>query len=75
MTQEMGITPEVLTRIFDPFFTRSSPDEDLGLAAVLGIIRGHHGGSASQSERGKGTEFEVVFPMVNASALTNCAGR
>ena len=66
-----GITPEVLTRIFDPFFTTKFTGRGLGLAAVLGIIRGHHGGIRIQSERGKGTEFEVVFPMVNASALTN----
>jgi len=67
----VGITPEVLTRIFDPFFTTKFTGRGLGLAAVLGIIRGHHGGIRIQSERGKGTEFEVVFPMVNASALTN----
>jgi len=50
-----GIKPEVLTRIFDPFFTTKFTGRGLGLAAVLGIIRGHHGGIRIQSERGKGT--------------------
>ena len=65
-----GIKPEVLTRIFDPFFTTKFTGRGLGLAAVLGIVRGHHGGLRIQSEEGKGTEFEVIFPLVNAPTIT-----
>ena len=59
-----GIKPELLARIFDPFFTTKFTGRGLGLAAVLGIIRGHHGGIRIHSESGKGSEFDVVFPMV-----------
>ncbi len=65
-----GIKPEVLARIFDPFFTTKFTGRGLGLAAVLGIVRGHHGGLRIESEEGKGTEFEVIFPLVNAPAIT-----
>ena len=64
----LGIKPALLARIFDPFFTTKFTGRGLGLAAVLGIIRGHHGGVRIQSEIGKGTEFEVVFPMVHSSS-------
>ena len=65
-----GIKPDAMARIFDPFFTTKFTGRGLGLAAVLGIIRGHHGGICIQSEKGKGTEFDVVFPMVKASATS-----
>jgi two-component system, cell cycle sensor histidine kinase and response regulator CckA len=59
-----GMKPEVLDRIFDPFFTTKFTGRGLGLAAVLGIIRGHKGGVHITSEEGKGTRFDVVFPLV-----------
>src|SRR5208283_3475151 len=62
---------DVLVRIFDPFFTTKFTGRGLGLAAVLGIIRGHKGGVRIESEAGKGTEFEVVFPLVEASPVRN----
>jgi len=65
-----GIKPELLARIFDPFFTTKFTGRGLGLAAVLGIIRGHRGGVRIHSESGKGTEFEVIFPMVQQLSMT-----
>jgi PAS domain S-box-containing protein len=65
-----GIKPEVLTRIFDPFFTTKFTGRGLGLAAVLGIVRGHQGGLRIESKEGKGTEFEVIFPLVDAPTTT-----
>ena len=62
-----GIKPEVLARIFDPFFTTKFTGRGLGLAAVLGIVRGHHGGLRIESEEGQGTKFEIIFPLVEAS--------
>ena len=66
-----GMTPEVLARIFDPFFTTKFTGRGLGLAAVLGIIRGHRGGVRIESEAGRGTQFEVVFPWVEPSSERN----
>jgi CheY-like chemotaxis protein len=57
-----GIKPENLTRIFDPFFSTKKTGRGLGLAAVLGIIRGHSGAILVNSEIGKGTEFSVYLP-------------
>ncbi len=62
-----GMRPEVISRIFDPFFTTKFTGRGLGLAAVLGIIRGHFGGMRIESEEEKGTLFEVVFPLVDHS--------
>ena len=61
-----GIKPDVLLRIFDPFFTTKFTGRGLGLAAVLGIVRGHHGGLRIESTEGRGTTFEVVFPLMDA---------
>jgi PAS domain S-box-containing protein len=61
-----GMKPEVLARIFDPFFTTKFTGRGLGLAAVLGIVRGHQGGIRISSEEGKGTRFDVVFPLMES---------
>lgn len=66
-----GMKPEVLAHIFDPFFTTKFTGRGLGLAAVLGIIRGHRGGVHITSDEGKGTRFDVVFPIVETSATDN----
>jgi PAS domain S-box-containing protein len=65
-----GISPATLSRIFDPFFTTKFTGRGLGLAAVLGIIKGHKGGLRIESEEGKGTMFEIVFPLVTSSRKT-----
>jgi len=56
-----GIDPVTLTRIFDPFFSTKNTGRGLGLAAVLGIIRGHSGAIMVNSEPGSGTEFSVYL--------------
>jgi len=66
-----GMKPEVLARIFDPFFTTKFTGRGLGLAAVLGIILGHKGGLRIKTQDGAGTEFEIVFPLVDATAVHN----
>ncbi|HUG12464.1 MAG TPA: ATP-binding protein [Opitutaceae bacterium] len=57
-----GIPEEILTRIFDPYFSTKPQGSGLGLATTYSIVR-HHGGSISvKSEVGKGTEFTILLP-------------
>jgi len=63
-----GITKEQLPRIFDPFFTTKFTGRGLGLAAVLGIARGHRGAIKVYTEAGKGSTFKVLFPAASQAA-------
>ncbi len=59
-----GIAPENLNRIFEPFFTTREVGKGsgLGLAVVHGIVQNHAGAILVQSEPGRGTEVQVLFP-------------
>jgi CheY-like chemotaxis protein len=63
-----GIDPAVMEKIFEPFFTTKFTGRGLGLAAVLGIIRGHGGAIRIYSELGKGTTFRILLPYEHTDA-------
>ena len=65
-----GISPEVMDRIFEPYFTTKKQEEGtgLGLAVVHGIVKEHGGAIAVSSVPGKGSTFRIFFPKWHETA-------
>ena len=63
-----GMDAATVGKIFDPFFSTKFAGRGLGLATVLGVVRGHRGGLAVQSEPGRRTTFRVFLPCVERVA-------
>jgi signal transduction histidine kinase len=53
--------PEVVTRMFDPFFSTKALGRGLGLASVLGLLRAHGAGLQILPEAGRGLRFRIQF--------------
>ncbi|MFZ5569741.1 MAG: PAS domain-containing hybrid sensor histidine kinase/response regulator [Thermodesulfobacteriota bacterium] len=72
-----GMTPEFKERIFDPFFTtkRIGEGTGLGLSVVHGIVINHEGAIQVDSQPGKGSVFNVFFPIIEDKAPAMVASR
>ncbi len=63
----IGIPPDILPRIFDPFYTTKATGHGLGLATCFSIIDRHGGCIDVESEQGKGSTFRVILPASKGS--------
>jgi PAS domain S-box-containing protein len=62
-----GMTNATKAKIFEPFFTTKFTGRGLGLAAVLGIVRGHKGALSVYTEVGRGSTFKLLLPAAGAA--------
>jgi len=72
-----GIPPEVVSRIYDPFFTTKTPGHGtgLGLSVTYGVIQEHGGAIECDSDPGQGTRFTLTLPRASASRERAAAAR
>ncbi len=72
-----GMSPEVLSRVFDPFFTTRGMElgMGLGLSVAHGIVTQHRGKIEVESELGKGSRFTLKLPLSNDTPMTSSAAR
>ncbi len=68
----VGMTPEVKSRIFDPFFStkKKGAGTGLGLSMVYSTIRQHHGHINVYSEVGKGSSFHIYLPVLENVSIS-----
>ena len=72
-----GMTPEVMSRIFDPFYTTKELGKGagLGLSTVHAIVRQHQGWVEVSSEEGRGSIFRVLLPVPEGASENALPGR
>ena len=64
-----GIPAELISRIYDPFFTTKVPGQGtgLGLSVTYGVIQEHRGSIECESDPGQGTRFTLTLPLAAAA--------
>lgn len=67
--QGIGISPELLERIFDPYFTTKQKGSGLGLATTLSIVTQHGGYIMVDSQLGRGATFRLYLPAQEEAGL------
>jgi len=62
-----GINPDIIDRIFDPYFTTGEVGKGsgMGLSVVYGIVQNHNGAIVVESKPGRGSCFTILFPVVD----------
>ena len=73
--QGTGIPKELLSRIFDPYYTTKPSGHGLGLAICYSIASRHGGGLEVESEPGKGSTFHLYLPASPAETVAGIAGK
>lgn len=71
--QGVGMPAEVLSRIFNPFFTTKDKGYGLGLTTAYSIVRSHDGWIKVESDPGKGSTFHVFLPAARKPAVPAAA--
>jgi PAS domain S-box-containing protein len=64
-----GMPPDVVAKIFEPFYTTKTHGTGLGLAVSYGIVRDHGGTIDVESKPGEGTRFVLTFPVATARTV------
>ena len=62
-----GMDEDTVKRLFEPFFTTKFTGRGLGMSAVMGIMKSHHGALFVKSEPGRGSTFTIFFPVSQAA--------
>lgn len=69
----IGMTPDQVERMFDPFYSDKTSSKGLGLSSLSGIVRQHKGFIRVSSNPGEGTDFVVYFPVLSVSDADHTA--
>ena len=68
-----GMSPDIMERIFDPFYTTKNKGEGtgMGLSVVHGIVKSHAGALTVDSTTGRGSVFKAFFPAIESEWIPN----